>query len=303
MSSSSESNWYQKEVTHRTVALLGQVGTEGRFEERKRLTDEAAYNAIQGFEYLHEYELLRRGKYVPRPEDALLYASAEVIGDSPLEVCELGSTFGAFIYKLAHLKERLGSGLSIGDFRYIGVEYSDYFRNVTNLLHNHSEFELDQYKEFSDVPTPTHPRILYSHYVGGYAFTNTEDLVDWVKTSTVAVIQERFSHDDTDTEIGSIGKRLTLFDFSKVVRHLTAHGYQFHFLHLMNGVYFGAPLVSTSMVIEKLGPEKQSFFLQRAQAIMEQLGIKSQLVTPSSMDDILSAFSAVRTKPAEDISI
>ena len=106
-------DWYQKKTQIQTVAVLGETDANDRFTERKRLVDEAAYEAIQGHIYLSELIKLRSGAQRFHLASLLLLAGMKTFESEQLEICELGSTVGALIDKLTVINSVLETGFDL----------------------------------------------------------------------------------------------------------------------------------------------------------------------------------------------
>ncbi|MBM3513183.1 MAG: hypothetical protein FJX59_05645 [Alphaproteobacteria bacterium] len=215
-------NWYQLQGDSRTILLFGE-GVPGQIRHTERvLYDAEAYEAAQGYQYLKELIHLR-GDTKKRLWVEFLCIADLLSQLKSAEFCELGSTMFASIEKIAVAEAMCSFGLKIDLVEFVGIEPSEYFRQVAALA---ARYPIRQYETFEAVPSPRHPRVVYSHFVGNYAFASAEEYVAWLRPSEAIIVAESFSIDGGDVETSVLGKRSTLFDHTTFMSALFAAGFR-----------------------------------------------------------------------------
>ena len=208
------------------TALLASVSLDGHHPEiRRALFGRAAYDCFHLDTYLTD--LLRRRRFpgMIQADFLLLHLCARVLGEGG-EFLELGGSLYAAFEKLSSAQahaERHGVAAPAPAVAHVCVEMSDRLRYVAHHLHFGDDIRF--YSTWQDVPPPLLPRLTYSNSVGNYAFSSTEDYVNWLAQSNVALLCDKFTRGG-DHLHQMMGKRFVSFDIDAIIAALESHGFK-----------------------------------------------------------------------------
>ncbi len=234
--------WYgERRPRAHALCLLGSVSESAgeRPHAHYAFFGKTAYDAFQTAYYLQDLFRLRRYDRLVQPTFLLLHLAMKAVAATRVEFLELGSTLFAAYEKFANCERFLdsisagtgdGSARSAGhedravaDGRvdFIGVELSDWLREVSRLVHPDVPIRL--YPSHAHVPPSALPRFSFSLGVGNYAFETTAALARWLAQSRLAVLRERFTLGrDFTWEI--LGKRFTCFSLPELAEAVARLG-------------------------------------------------------------------------------
>jgi len=187
-----------------------------------------AYEAYQTYVYLEQLLGIQNdpGCTYWSPADIYLYAALRLFGtDQACEFVEIGSTLYAIIDILEKANMREGDSFSFDKTSFIGVEASEFFMDLAELLHpNHS---LKHFYDYKDIPLSDKVRIGRSYQATSYAFESTRELLDWTISNRFSALGTWFSLNFSTERKIALGKQLMLFDLNEYCAGLKASGFKF----------------------------------------------------------------------------
>lgn len=277
--------WYGTEPgSHHALCLFGSISARPGIRPyvHQAYLGRRGYAAFQTAYYLEDLQWLRRYDRLIQSTFMMLYLYA-VVARRRLEFIELGSTLFAAYEKFGNCERllfHLEKGRSLRDrllrpltrrvvkkIDFIGVELSDWLRNLSAVLH--PGIPIDLYRTWREVPKPAAPRMALSIGVGNYAFTDTAELAEWVADNHITILRERFTL-GADYTWQILGKRFTCFSLPEFTALAARHGLAVSLLsYCETGPFLdptdtpppeGTVFVEAYLAVHRIAPREQAAY-------------------------------------------
>ncbi len=218
------SDWYQCVPDSYTTLLFGEVALNKKPALKDIFFGKEAYEAYAVYAYLKQLIQIKSSgcdteanKYfIP-----LYWAIKTLQKEEKCTLVELGSTLFSSIDRLMAADQLVGGNLKFKDVDFIGVELSDFFANVADMLHSDSRINISHYSKIEEIPiTALNNCVTLSYQASSYMFSRTKDLVEFLSKSKFGVNHIWFSTSNKTETVSAFGKRLTLFSLEEFISGL-----------------------------------------------------------------------------------
>lgn len=214
---------------------------------RNIYTGKEAYSRYQLSAYIDEILQIKRDKSFVESRNLFQQIFLLSIFLNAKNFVEIGSTLFASIDKYERCLKLYEKSYAIN---YIGIEPNDLLRDTAESLHQHIKLSHFHYhSEIDQFPTSTVGR---SYQATSYAFSSTEELVDWISNFDASQDGIWFSPDENDRKISAFGNELTLFSYQNFHRLMKNKGYYLNIMTAQKVKHIESELYEVFIVSHKI---------------------------------------------------
>jgi hypothetical protein len=219
------------------ILTLGNTNAKGEVQKTRVLKGREAYSTYHLAYYVSEViekrKLQETARGIPLGDlprldrDLALYTllvgdRPKLLGGSPgTTVIEFGGSLMELIDGLDVMGAHFGEGFASQSIDYVSIEDDATFNFVARALHPTHKIEfIDDYASWVRAPKVTvGPKILYDRAVSCYAIHNTPNLVAFIETFDICLMQLYNSMDGDFDYIGPEGSNFHYFDMDILRSH------------------------------------------------------------------------------------